>query len=97
MAKNYAIGRHTALWFNQGQEGKQGYYTVSITKKYTDKAGIQQESKISLFADEALRVLSELEQAKRILLFPREIVVQQQPDISAGPVNNIDSGDDLPF
>ena len=86
--KNYGIGRYTSIWWNEGQNGKSGFYTVQICRKYKNSAGEEVEQRVSLFADDLLRLSAELERAKAVLLMPREIIKQQtetEQDIDSIP------------
>lgn len=83
MAKNYAVGKYVALWFNQGKDGKAGYYTVSIRRVFKDKNGADVEQKISMFADDAIRLAAELQKATNMLLTPREIVQVEEPKLDS--------------
>lgn len=95
MAKNYAVGKYVALWFNQGKDGKAGYYTVSIRRVFKDKNGADVEQKISMFADDAIRLAAELQKATNMLLTPREIVQVEEPKLDA--INPDDIPTDMPF
>lgn len=99
MAKNYAIGRHLSTWWNEGQDGKQGYRNVVIRRRYKDKAGLDAEEKITLFVSEFLELCAEMEAMKdKILLLPREIVKKEdttpEPNMQVVDVNDLG---DIPF
>lgn len=89
--KNYGIGRFTSIWWNEGRDGRAGFYTIQIRRVYKDSSGTDVEQKISLFADDVIRLAAELERAKLVLLQPREIVRQTvEPDVPSAT-------DDIPF
>jgi len=98
MAKNYAIGRFVSLWWNDGTDGKQGYYTVNVRRRYKDKTGADVEEKVSLFASDAIQLQAELKAAvEKILTLPREIVRKEQapePNMQVVDVNDLDT---IPF
>ena len=98
MAKNYAIGRFVSVWWNEGTDGKQGYYTVNIRRKYKDKAGLDVEEKLSMFASDAIQLATELNAVvNKILTLPREIVKKEavaEPNMQVIDVNDIT---DIPF
>lgn len=66
--KNYKIklgGLEVAYLWNEGKDGKKGYYTVALVKSYKDKDGNWKDSKIYLDADDAVvlgRMLARTEQ-----------------------------------
>ena len=95
MAKNYAVGKYVSLWYNQSKDGKSGYYSVNIRRTYKDKNGEDVEQKISLFADDAIRLARELKIATNLLLYPREIKQTQEPKPDA--INPDDIPTDIPF
>lgn len=99
MAKNYAIGRFVSVWWNEGTDGKQGYYSVNIRRKYKDKTGADVEEKISMFASDAIQLQAELKAAvEKILTLPREIVRKEatpEPNMQVVDINDIDS--QIPF
>lgn len=95
MAKNYAVGKYVSLWYNQGKDGKSGYYSVNIRRMYKDKNGEDVEQKISLFADDAIRLAAELQKATNMLLTPREIIQVQEPKLDA--INPDDIPTDILF
>lgn len=88
--KNYGIGRYVSLWYNEGKDGKRGFYTITIRRMYKDKDGVDCEQKISMFADDALRLEAELRRANAMLLSPREIIKQE-------PIAAPATDDDIPF
>lgn len=89
--KNYSIGQFTSLWWNEPKEqGKAGYYSVQIRKKYKDQNGSEQEQKISFLANDAIRLAAELKRVATMLLTPREIIKREEP-IAPAP------DDDIPF
>lgn len=89
--KNYGIGRFTSIWWNEGRDGRAGFYTIQIRRVYKDSSGTDVEQKISLFADDVIRLAAELERAKLVLLQPREIVRQTvETDVPSAT-------DDIPF
>lgn len=98
MAKNYAIGRFVSVWWNEGTDGKPGYYSVNIRRRYKDKAGLDVEEKVSMFASDAIQLATELNAAvTKILTLPREIVRKEQtpePDVQVVEVSEIDQ---IPF
>lgn len=96
--KNWGIGRFVSCWWNEGQDGKPGYWTINIRRKYKDKTGVDVEEKISMFASDAIQLATELQAAvNKILTHPREIVRREQPvampDAPDAPIG----GDDIPF
>lgn len=95
MSKNYAIGKFVSLWWNEGKDGKPGYYSTTVRRKYKDKNQQDVEEKMTLFADDAIRLAMEMQKAAQILLHPREIVrkepVAEVPEDAAG------NTDDIPF
>ena len=97
--KNYAIGRFVSCWWNEGQDGKPGYWTVNIRRQYKDKMGVDVIEKISMFASDAIQMSTELQAAvNKILTHPREIVKREQPvEMPAEPDAPIGTGDDMPF
>ena len=96
MAKNYAIGRHLSTWWNEGQDGKQGYRNVVIRRRYKDKAGLDAEEKITLFVSEFLELCAEMEAMKnKILLLPREIVRKEDTPEPSLDVSGVP--DEIPF
>lgn len=98
MAKNYAIGRFVTLWWNDGQDGKQGYYTVNVRRRYKDKTGADVEEKISMFASDAIQLQTELKAAiDKILTLPREIVRKEQPIEPGVQVVEVSELDQIPF
>lgn len=92
--KNYGIGKFVALFWNEGKEGKRGYYTVSVKKRYKNNYDEDIEQKLTLFADDAVRLHAELGRAINVLLHPREIIIQQE--VPQDPVAQ-DPSDDIPF
>lgn len=89
--KNYGIGRFTSIWWNEGRDGKAGFYTIQIRRVYKDSTGAEVEQKLSLFTDDVIRLAAELERAKLVLLQPREIIRQTvEPEIP-------NAADDIPF
>lgn len=89
--KNYGIGRFTSIWWNEGRDGRAGFHTIQIRRVYKDSSGKDVEQKISLFADDVIRLAAELERAKLVLLQPREIVRQTiETDVPSAT-------DDIPF
>lgn len=99
MAKNYAIGRHLSTWWNEGQDGKQGYRNVVIRRRYKDKTGADAEEKSTWFVSEFLELAAEVEAMKnKILLLPREIVKKEdntiEPNMQVVEVNDLDT---IPF
>ena len=66
--KNYKIKNgllEVAYIWNEGSDGKKGYYGVRITKSYKDKDGTWKDSKIRLSSEDTVilsRMLSRLEQ-----------------------------------
>lgn len=66
--KNYKIKNgvlEVAYIWNEGKEGKKGYYGVRITKSYKDQDGAWKDSKIRLSVDDTIvlnRMLNRLEQ-----------------------------------
>lgn len=88
--KNYSVGRYVSLWYNEGKDGKRGFYSLAIRRLYKDKDGNECEQKISLLQDDALRLEAELRRANAMLLSPREIVKQE-------PVATPQNDDDIPF
>lgn len=99
MAKNYAIGRFVSLWWNEGTDGKRGYYTVNIRRTYKDKTGSDVEEKISMFASDAIQLSVELDAVvKKILTLPREIVKKETtPEPSMQPLDVSGIDDTVPF
>lgn len=99
MAKNYAIGRFVSLWWNDGTDGKSGYYTVNVKRRYKDKTGTDVEEKISMFASDAIQLQTELKAAiDKILTLPREIVKKETtPEPATQPVDVSSVPDDIPF
>ena len=98
MAKNYAIGRFVSLWWNEGTDGKQGYYTVNLRRRYKDKTGADVEEKISMFASDAIQLQAELKAAiEKVLTLPREIVSKEatpEPNMQVVEVSELDQ---IPF
>lgn len=95
--KNWAIGRFVSCWWNEGQDNRPGYWTVSIRRQYKDKTGTDVVEKLFLLSYDAIQVATELQAAvNKILTHPREIVKREQPvNMPAGPEAPI--GDDIPF
>lgn len=66
--KNYKVklnGLEVAYLWNEGKDGKKGYYTVVLVKSYKDKDGNWKDNKIYLDADDAVvlgRMLARTEQ-----------------------------------
>ena len=96
--KNWAFGRFVSCWWNDGADGKPGFWTVQMRRKYKDKMGIDVEEKISMFPTDAIQIAAELNAAvNKILLHPREIVRREtnvvDPGTPDGPIDN----SDIPF
>lgn len=95
--KNWAIGRFVSCWWNEGQDNKPGYWTITIRRKYKDRMGVDVEEKISLFASDAMQLSTELNATvNKILTHPREIIKREQP-VNMPDAPDAPIGDDIPF
>lgn len=89
--KNYGIGSFSSIWWNEGKDGKSGYYSVQIRKAYKDSYGQDQEQKISFLQKDAIVLAAELQRIATLLLTPREIVRKDNAPV----IDNV--GDEIPF
>ena len=94
MSKNYGVGKFVSIWWNEGKDGKAGYYSTTIRRRYKDKNGQDVEEKITMFSDDVIRLALELQKAAQILINPRELV-RKEPT-SEIPIET-PMGDDIPF
>lgn len=96
--KNWAIGRFVSCWWNDGLDGKPGYWTITVRRKYKDKMGTDVEEKISMFSSDAIQLAAELQAAvNKILTHPREIIRREQAvAMQEGPDAPIGM-EDVPF
>lgn len=69
--KNYKCklnGLEVAYFWQDGKDGKQGAYSVSITRSYKDKDGNWKDQKIYLDAKEAVLLGRLLERTEQVAL-----------------------------
>lgn len=112
MAKNYRVNignvKGAAFWNEPREQGKQGYYSVTIARSTKDQSGEWVESKINLFPNELASMAAILQQLQRVVLQPVPFEIQQRQDngytqpASAQPATSnaaaLDAiGDDIPF
>ena len=96
--KNWGFGRFVSCWWNEGKDGKQGYYTVNVRRRYKDKTGADVEEKVSMFASDAIQLQAELKAAvEKLLTLPYEIVRKEQapePNVQVVEASELDQ---IPF
>lgn len=111
MAKNYRINIGTvkgaAFWNEPKEQGKQGYYSITLARSTKDQSGNWVDSKINLFPNELASMATILQQLQRVVFQPAPFEIKSQDDAAAQPAVSqpatsnaaaLDTvGDDIPF
>lgn len=109
--KNYRVNIGTvkgaAFWNEPKEQGKQGYYSVTLARSVKDQNGNWVESKINLFPNELTSMAAILQQLQRVVLQPVPFEIQRQDNGYAQPAASqpatsnaaaLDAiSDDIPF
>ncbi len=111
--KNYRVNIGTvkgaAFWNEPKEQGKQGYFSVTLARASKDQTGEWVESKINLFPNELASMAIILQQLQRVVFQPVPFEIQRQDNGYAQPATQPAAapatvattsalvGDDIPF